>query len=97
MQALEAGDGFVLMRVRVQPRASKAGARLEPDGRLRLTLTAPPVEGAANKAACEYVAKQLRLAKSAVRVVAGEKSRDKTLRLDGVARAAVEAFMAGLG
>jgi hypothetical protein len=54
---------------------------VEPDGRIRISLTAPPVDGEANAALCRFVAAELGVPRSAVRVVAGEKSREKTLRI----------------
>jgi len=80
---IEERDGAVLLRVRVQPRASKNGVRVEPDGRVRIALTAPPVEGAANEALTAFVAKTLGLPKRAVVLAGGEKGREKVLRLSG--------------
>ena len=73
----------MLLHVRVQPKASRNAIILEPDGRIRTALTAPPIEGAANKALVDFVAKTLGVSKSAVSVVKGEKSREKTVRVDG--------------
>jgi len=81
---LEAVADGVMIRVYVQPRASKnelAGLQGE---ELKLRLTSPPVEGAANKLCREYVAKLLGIAKGRVRLVAGEKSRHKRLLAEGV-------------
>ena len=71
----------VTLRVRVQPRASRNRMLLEPDGRIRISLTAPPVDGEANVALCRFVAAELGVPKSTVSVVSGEKSREKTLRI----------------
>jgi uncharacterized protein (TIGR00251 family) len=83
----------LLIDVLVQPRASRA--RLGPirEDRLVVAVTAPPVDGAANRAVVEVVADALELARSRVEVVRGQTSRRKTLRLRGARRAAVE----GLG
>lgn len=51
---------------------------------LQLRLKAPPVEGAANKALVNYLASELKLRKGDVEIVAGAKSRVKTLQLSGV-------------
>ena len=85
-------DGAITFDVLVQPRASRA--RLGPihDGRLKVCVTAPPVDGEANAAVIELVAKQLGLAKGAVEVVAGASSRRKTLRVAGATRAQIEAL-----
>ena len=52
-------------------------------------MTAPPVEGAANDALEAFIAKRIGLAKGAVEVVRGAKSREKTLALGGVTVATV--------
>lgn len=83
----------VLLRVRVQPRASRNCIRREPDGRIRVALNAPPVEGKANKALCAFLAKQFGLSKSAVLLESGERSRDKTLRLRNARAAEVEGMV----
>ncbi len=71
--------------VRVIPRSPRdelAGMR---DGRLLLRVTAPPVDGKANVAVCGLIAREARVPRSAVAVVRGETSRDKRVRIDGVA------------
>jgi len=54
------------------------------DGVLRARVSAPPVDGKANKALCRLIAKQVGVAPSRVSVVRGEKSRDKVVQVDGV-------------
>ncbi len=80
-----------ILRVRVQPRASRNAAVLESDGRIRVALTAPPVEGAANSALTVFVADALGISKRAVTLISGAKSRDKTIRIEGVALAEIHA------
>ena len=86
MTAVEEKDGRVLLRVRVQPRASRNALFREPDGRIRVALMAPPVEGAANKALAEFIAKLFGVPRGAVVLVAGKRSRDKTVAISGVTR-----------
>lgn len=81
---IEQRDDRVLIRLRVQPKASRNAVSVEPDGRIRVALTAPPVDGAANKALCDYIAKQLRIPRGAVELVHGEKSRDKVIAVTGI-------------
>jgi hypothetical protein len=81
-----ARDG-VLLRVRVTPRASRdeiAGWR-EPDV-LAVRVTAPPLEGEANRAVEELLARALGVARSAVTVVRGERGRHKHVRIAGSSR-----------
>lgn len=87
MPATPVAEG-VRLAVRLTPRASREGVDgvvLGADGRrmLQLRLAAPPVDGAANAALVAFVAKALRLRKSEVAIVSGEKSRMKMLLLSG--------------
>lgn len=75
---------YTLLRVRVQPKASRNAIKIDDTGLIRVALTAAPVDGAANLALRELVAKVMGLPKGAVSVVSGEKSREKMLRLDGI-------------
>jgi uncharacterized protein len=75
--------GGVTFPVRVTPRARKneiAGVRGEA---LQVKLAAPPVEGAANAALCDFIAEQLGVRTSAVTLVAGQTSRNKVVRVQG--------------
>ena len=84
----ETPDG-VELAVRVIPRARRS----EIDGRrgdaLLVRLAAPPVEGAANAALVGYLAERLGVPTRAIRVVGGERSRDKRVRVSGVTADAV--------
>jgi uncharacterized protein (TIGR00251 family) len=91
-------DGDCLLPVRVTPRASKTEILGVAEGRLRVRLQAPPVDGAANAALSEFLAKFLRLPKSAVTVARGETGREKTLRVAGMsAKLLTEKLMEKLG
>jgi hypothetical protein len=84
--------------VRLTPRAD--GDRVDgvgDDGVLRVRVTAPPVDDAANRALIRLVAEELRTSRSNVRIVAGASGRRKTLAVDDVARAAILARWPGLG
>lgn len=83
-------DGGITFDVLVQPRASRAKVGPVHDGRLKVSVTSPPVDGEANAAVIELLAKTLGVARSAVSVVAGATSRRKTVRVLGVGRAALE-------
>lgn len=78
-----AGDAVGLDIV-VQPRASKAGVAGLHDGALRLRVTAPPVDGAANAAVVKLLADLLGVPKSRVMIVGGQTSRRKRVRIDGM-------------
>jgi len=85
----------VAIHLLVQPRASKNEVVGVQGEELKIRLTSPPVEGAANRTCCEYIAKRLGLAKSAVTIEAGESSRHKRLFLPGVSAAEVIAALTG--
>ncbi|MFC4311403.1 DUF167 domain-containing protein [Steroidobacter flavus] len=72
------------INVYVQPRASKTAVVGMHDGCVKIRLAAPPVDGAANAALIEFVADQVGVAKSRVRIAAGLTSRRKTVEVDGV-------------
>lgn len=80
--SIEERDGGVVLRVRVQPKASREAISGTLSG-IKVALTAPPVDGEANAALIALVAKRVGLPKSAIRLVSGEKSREKALFLPG--------------
>lgn len=87
------GQG-VSFGVRVVPRASRAAIVGVHDGALKVTLTSPPVDGAANAALIELLAEVLDVPKRAVEITAGERSKHKTVRVHGVTEAQVLALAA---
>lgn len=79
----------IMFTVHVQPRASRCEICGPKEGELRLRLTSPPVEDAANKQCIELIAKTLGIAKSRVSIKAGAKSRHKVVRVEGVEEASL--------
>jgi hypothetical protein len=77
-------DG-VSFAVKVTPRASKDSLNGFQEGVLKIRLNAPPVDGAANKALVRFLAKTLNTSKSRVKVISGEKSRQKRIKVSGLA------------
>lgn len=71
--------------VRVTPRASSNRIELGDDGSVRVYVTAAPTDGEANKAVIELVAKKLHVAKSAIVIIRGDSSRNKTLEIESMA------------
>lgn len=82
------------LRVRVQPRASRNAIEKSAEG-LKVWVSAPPTDGQANRAVEELVAKAMGLAKSRVRVIRGETSREKVLEVEGWGATEIEAWLAG--
>jgi len=81
------------LKVRVIPNAKKSGfSKRSPEsgGEWVLRLSAPPVDGKANKAAVEFIAKSLGIARSGVSLVSGEKGRHKIFEIVGFQLSDVE-------
>jgi uncharacterized protein len=79
--------GGVEIDVLVQPRASRTRVLGEHDGRLKVQLAAPPVEGEANAALVELLAGALGVRRADVAIARGETGRRKTVRVAGVSAA----------
>jgi hypothetical protein len=76
--------GSAVIDVFVQPRAAKNAIVGVHGPALKLKVTAPPVEGKANRATEALIAETLGIAPSSVRVIAGESSRQKRVAISGM-------------
>jgi uncharacterized protein (TIGR00251 family) len=85
MSWLKAIDGGVELLILVQPRASRTKVIGEHDGRLKIALSALPVDGEANAALIDFVSDALGVKKAAVELIEGDASRRKRLRVAGIA------------
>lgn len=74
----------VTIDVRVIPRAGRAGIVGTRQGAWLVRLNAPPVDGAANRELIELLAETLDLPRRAITIIAGERTRTKTVRIDGM-------------
>ena len=72
------------IRIRLIPRSSRNEIVGKENDVLKIKLTAPPVEGKANKALVQLLAKKLRVPKRDVEIVSGERSREKIVRVYGL-------------
>jgi uncharacterized protein (TIGR00251 family) len=77
-------DASATFAVKVHPRAKKSAITGEVGNALKLSLTAPPVDGKANEACIEFFAKLLNLSRSSVTIAAGQTSRNKVIRVAGL-------------
>jgi len=69
--------------VKVIPKSSKTElAGYLPDGTWKVKVAAPPEKGKANRALCEFLAEKLGVAKSRIRIVTGETSALKRIRIE---------------
>lgn len=73
----------ITVNVKVQPRSSKQGVEIIGDT-LKVRLTAPPVDGAANEQLKRILSETLGIRKSSIRIIRGLSSRDKVVSIEGV-------------
>ena len=89
------GSAGAVLEVLVQPRASRTRVVGEHDGRLKIQLAAPPVDGEANAALLAFLADALGVKRADVTLLAGETGRRKRVRIAGLDPAAVAAALLG--
>ena len=76
--------GRATFAIKVHPRAKKNAITGKVGDALKLSLTAPPVDGRANEACIEFFAKALNVPRSSISIAAGQNSRNKTVRVAGL-------------
>ena len=86
-------DGAIVFDVRVIPRSARSEIVGELDGAVKVKLSSPPVDGAANAELIKLFAKKLGVSKSAIEIVSGETSRTKRLRVTGVTAEEVRSLL----
>jgi hypothetical protein len=80
----------VSISIRVQPRARRDEIASIREGVVVVRVTAPPLEGRANDAVARVLAERLGVRAAAVKIVRGERARDKVVVIEGLSRAEVE-------
>jgi uncharacterized protein (TIGR00251 family) len=83
LEVIETEDR-VRFAVHVQPRAGKNGIAGVHGGAIKVRITAPPVEGAANQALIDLLARQLGVPRSSVRLLSGRSARHKVIEVHGI-------------
>lgn len=78
------------VRVRVTPRSSRNEAFGLVEGVLQIRVSAPPVEGAANKAVTQVLSDLLNIPRSSISIRRGQSGRDKTFTLSGLTEAELQ-------
>lgn len=76
--------GGATFAVKVRPRAKKNTVSGELGDALKVSLTAPPIDGKANEACIEFFAKLLKVPRSSVTIASGHSSRNKVVRVVGL-------------
>lgn len=79
---LTSGEGYSLLQILLVPNAKENKIYGLFNDRLKLYISAPAVDGKANKALIKYLAELFKLKKNQISLVQGEKSHQKTVRLD---------------
>ncbi len=83
----------ILLDIFVQPKASKNEIMGEYKNSLKIRLTNPPVENAANKSCVKFLAKKLGVAKSDIEIIKGEHSRQKQILIKKINIKELEFFL----
>jgi uncharacterized protein len=82
--SIQESSGGATFAVKVHPRAKKNAITGELGGALKVSLTAPPIDGKANEACIDFFAKLLKVPRSSVTIASGLTSRAKVIRVDGL-------------
>jgi uncharacterized protein len=80
---LESTEG-ITFAIRVHPRAKRNDITGELGDALKVSLTAPPIDGKANEACIDFLAKVLSVSRSSVTIASGQSSRRKVIRVIGL-------------
>ena len=85
----ETANGIVF-NIRVIPRASRCELAGVQGDALKIRITAPPVEGAANKECIRFLSDMLGVKKSQIKIIAGHRSKNKKVSISGISRKDIE-------
>lgn len=86
-----------VLRIRVTPRSGREAVGEMRDGEIQVKLTAPPVDGAANKALLKLLSKRLGVPRSSLEITGGETARHKRVRVEGLSEDAALERLLGSG
>jgi uncharacterized protein (TIGR00251 family) len=95
MVSVHDSPGGVTLSVKIHPRAKKDAITGTLGGALKVSLTAPPIDGKANDACIEFFAKLLKLPRSSVTIASGQTGRQKMIRVSGFSAEEVRKRIAG--
>jgi uncharacterized protein (TIGR00251 family) len=80
----EARTGVCILSLYCQPGAKSTEVQGEHDGRLKIRLSAPPVDGKANEALIQYLSKVLQVKRADIELLSGDASRSKRIKVLGI-------------
>ena len=79
---IEEKEGYVVLSIRIVPRASKDGiAGVMGNEALKVRIQAPPVEGKANAYLMKYLSKEWKIPRASIEILSGETGRNKRIRI----------------
>ena len=84
MKKKETETIFAEVEAKIIPKSSRNEIVSEESGLIKIKVTSPPVDGKANKAVVNLLAKHLKVSKKDIQIISGEKSRNKRIRIYGV-------------
>ena len=93
MLSIQEIAGGISFQVKVHPRAKKDAITGALGDALKLSLTAPPVEGRANEACIEFFVRLLKVPRSSITIASGRSSRLKVIRITGITAAEFRALL----
>jgi hypothetical protein len=93
--AIKETASSVTFAVKLHPRAKKNAITGEVGDALKLSLTAPPIEGRANDACIEFLANLLEVPRASITIASGLTSRNKVIRVTGLSAAEVQRRLHG--
>lgn len=76
----------ITLSIVVTPRSTSNSVAGTIDGRLKIKLTSPPVDGQANVGLINYLSKLLKIKKSSIEILKGETSKKKTVLIEGLGK-----------
>jgi uncharacterized protein (TIGR00251 family) len=83
----------ILLNTYIQPKASQNKIIGEYKNCLKIQLTNPPIKGAANKACINFLAKEIRVAKSDIKIIKGEHTKQKQILIKEINKEKIESFL----
>jgi uncharacterized protein (TIGR00251 family) len=90
------GDQQVILDLYVQPKASRTRITGLHDGSIKLTITAPPIEGKANSQVTTFMAKLFKIPKSSITLMSGHQGRHKRIAIAGITQDEIRRILAPL-
>jgi len=76
----------IIIDITVSPKSSKSLIKINEDKSIKVYLNSPPVDGKANAECIKLFSKKLKIAKSNIKIIKGDKGKHKTIQFYGITR-----------